>query len=166
MAYESRFNSTDILVSHLTPIICNLTDETIKSKYIGFLAVSAVTVYELSIKDIFIEFSKKKNPVFGFFINKHFNQINGRIKLDDLKNQYLKSFGEKYLNNFEKKLKIREKSILTNLRKDVRSSYSNLIICRHKYVHGDEITLTFNEVVDNYNVGKEVIHSLYEAMQR
>jgi hypothetical protein len=27
-------------------------------------------------------------------------------------------------------------------------------------------TLTFQEVLDNYEIGKEVVHALYEAMQR
>ena len=166
MAYLNRFVSTDDLVMHLQPFVTLIPDEGLKSKYAGFLAVNAVTVYELAIKDIFKEFSNKKNPVFGFFIEKYFYQINGRIVLKDLKNQHIKSFGDKYLEKFEKKLSIREKIILTTLGKDVRSSYSNLIICRHKYVHAGAPTLTFTEVIDNYNVGKEVIHSLYEAMQR
>lgn len=166
MAYLNRFVSTDDLVNHLQPIVTVLTDESLKSKYAGFLAVNAVTVYELAIKDIFKEFSTKKNSVFGFFIEKYFYQINGRIILKDLKNQHIKSFGDKYLTKFEKKLSVREKAILSTLGKDVRSSYSNLIICRHKYVHAGSPTLTFSEVVDNYNVGKEIIHSLYEAMQR
>lgn len=166
MPYLNRFISTDDLVSHLQPFVSSIPDEALKSKYAGFLAVNAVTVYELAIKDIFKEFSNKKNPVFGFFTEKYFNQINGRIILKDLKNQHIKSFGDKYLDKFEKKLIVREKVILSSIGKDVRSSYSNLIICRHKYVHAGAPTLTFSEVVDNYKVGKEVIHSLYEAMQR
>ncbi|WHZ06325.1 MAG: hypothetical protein OJF59_002833 [Cytophagales bacterium] len=166
MAYVNRFVPTDDLVSHLQPVVTGILDESLKSKYAGFLAVNAVTVYELAIKDIFKEFSNKKNSVFGFFIEKYFAQINGRIVLKDLKGQHIKSFGDKYLDKFEKKLKAREKVILRTLRKDVRSCYSNLIICRHKYVHAGTPTLSFNEVVENYDIGKEVIHSLHEAMQR
>lgn len=166
MAYSDRFVSTDDLVNHLQPVVTALADESLKSKYAGFLAVNAVTVYELAIKDIFKEFANKKNSVFGFFAEKYFAQINGRIVLKDLKGQHIKSFGDKYLEKFEKKLKTREKAVLTTLRKDVRSCYSNLIICRHKYVHAGTLTLSFNEVVENYGIGKEVIHSLYEAMQR
>jgi hypothetical protein len=166
MAYQNRFVSTDDLVTHLVSIVSILQDEPLKSKYAGFLSVNAVTVYELAIKDIFKDFSTNKNSVFGFFIEKYFKQINGRIILKDLKDQHIKSFGNKYLEKFEKKLTVRETIILNTLGKDVRSSYSNLILCRHKYVHGGLATLTFPEVVDNYMVGKEVIHSLYEAMQR
>ncbi len=166
MAYSDRFTSTDDLVNHLQPVVTELADESLKSKYAGFLAVNAVTVYELAIKDIFKEFAIKKNYVFGLFAEKYFAQINGRIVLKDLKGQHIKSFGDKYLDKFEKKLKRREKMVLTTLHKDIRSCYSNLIICRHKYVHAGTPTLSFNEVVENYGIGKEVIHSLHEAMQR
>jgi hypothetical protein len=76
----------------------------IQADYAGFLSVSGVTVFELAIKDIFIEFALKKNKVFGTFIDSHFEKINGRIKLDDLKKSHIKQFGEKYLKKFNKKL--------------------------------------------------------------
>lgn len=166
MAYQDRFITTDNLIAHLSPIVTGITDTSIKSNYAGFLSVSAVTVYELAIKDIFTEFASKKNTVFGEFIEKHFASINGRIKLDDLKGQHIKPFGTKYLEKFERKLTLRERIIFTTMRKNVRSDYSNLIICRHKYVHAGNPTLTFQEVLDNYETGKEVVHSLYETMQR
>lgn len=166
MAYQDRFIATDNLIAQLSPIVTGITDTAIKSNYAGFLSVSAVTVYELAIKDIFTEFATKKNIVFGNFIEKHFASINGRIKLDDLKGQHIKPFGTKYLDKFEKRLVQRERVVFTSTRKNVRSDYSNLIICRHKYVHAGSPTLTFQEVLDNYQTGKEIIHSLYEAMQR
>jgi hypothetical protein len=166
MSYQNRFVSTDNLIAHLNPFVNTITDAAIKANYAGFLSVSAVTVYELAIKDIFIEFAQKKNYVFGNFIEKHFSSINGRIKIDDLKGQHIKPFGTKYLDKFEVKLKSREKIIFNTSRKNVRADYSNLIICRHKYVHGGSPTLTFQEVLDSYQIGKDVIHSLYETMQR
>jgi hypothetical protein len=99
MSYNDRFQSTDDLINHLTVFVPTLPDEQIKSNYAGFLSASAVTVYELAIKDIFIEFAEKKNPLFGTFVGKYFDQINGHIKIDDVK-RYIKSFGEKYLKNF------------------------------------------------------------------
>lgn len=166
MAYQDRFSTTDNLIAHLSPIVTGITDSAIISNYAGFLSVSAVTVFELAIRDIFTEFAAKKNIVFGNFVEKHFANINGRIKLDDLKGNHIKLFGTRYLDKFEKKLVRREVIVFTSTRKNVRSDYSNLIMCRHKYVHGGNPTLTFQEVLDNYQTGKEVIHSLYEAMQR
>ena len=85
MAYNDRFRSTDKLVTHLSTIINGIIDSEIQASYAGFLSVSATTVYELAIKDIFNEFALKKNKVFGSFVENHFNRINGRIKIGDLK---------------------------------------------------------------------------------
>jgi hypothetical protein len=166
MAYQDRFAATDNLIAHLSPIVSTLSDPAIVSNYAGFLSVSAVTVYELAIKDIFTEFATKKNIAFGNFIESHFANINGRIRLEHLKGQHIKSFGEKYLDKFEKKLKTREQFVFTTSRKNVRSDYSNLVLCRHEYVHAGNPTLSFQEVLDYYQTGKEIIHSLHEAMQR
>lgn len=166
MSYISRFTSTDNLILHLDPYILSLTDYAIKANYAGFLSVSAVTVFELSIKEIFCDFASKKNIVFGSFVDKHFNQINGKIKLDDLKNTHIKAFGSKYFEKFETKLKIKEREVFRTYGKNLRSEYTNLIICRHKFVHVGSPTLTYEEVVQGYRLGKEVINSLYEAMKR
>jgi len=166
MAYQDRFTATDNLIAHLTPIVTVIPDAATKSNYAGFLSVSAVTVFELAIKDIFIEFANQKHLVFGGFIEKHFANLNGRIKLDDLKGQHIKSFGTKYLDKFEIKLRAREEAIFLATRKNLRSDYSNIILCRHKYVHAGYPTLTFEEVLSNYQTGKDVIYSLDEAMRR
>jgi len=166
MSYQDRFIATDGLIAHLKPFVNTITDTAIIANYAGFLSVSAVTVYELAIKDIFIEFAAKKNKVFGDFVDIHFSRINGQIKLQDLKNVHVKHFGEKYFTKFEANLKKRETIVLSTTRKDMRSSYSNLILCRHAYVHKGFPTLTFKEVLDNYAIGKDVIHSLSDAMKR
>jgi hypothetical protein len=69
----------------LVAFVPTLANKQMKSKYAGFLSASTVTVCELAIKDIFVEFAEKKNPVFGTFVEKYFNQINGRIRIDDVK---------------------------------------------------------------------------------
>lgn len=166
MSYQNRFVATDNLIAHLNPFVNSITDAAIKSDYAGFLSVSAVTVYELAIKDIFIDFAQKKNIVFGSSVEKHFAAINGKIKIEDLKGQHIKLFGMKYLDKFDAKLKMHEQIIFNLTRKNIRADYSNLIICRHKYVHGGTPTLTYQEVLDSYQVGKEVVHSLFEAMKR
>jgi hypothetical protein len=166
MSYNNRFLATDDLITHLTSIVTTITDTAIKANYAGFLSVSAVTVYELAIKDIFIEFASNKNKVFGYFIDRYFSRINGKITICDLKDKYIKHFGQKYFDNFEAKLKKRETIIFNTTHKELRTSYSNLILCRHEYVHRGTPTLTFEEVLDNYNIGKNVVHSLYDAMKR
>lgn len=166
MPYHNRFVATDDLIAHLNPIVNTITDAAIKANYAGFLSVSAVTVYELAIKDIFSEFATNKNKVFGNFVDRYFSRINGKIMIGDLKDTHINRFGEKYYKKFEANLKKRETIVFNTTRKNIRSSYSNLILCRHNYVHKGSPTLTFEEVLENYAIGKDVIHSLYDAMKR
>ena len=166
MAYANRFINTDNLIIHLSSILNPTTNPAISSNYIGFLSVSAVTVYELAIKDIFKDFAIKKNKSFGFFVDSHFEKINGRIKLDNLKNEHISAFGEKYLTRFKKSLDLREKNSITLRLGSIKAAYGNLITCRHSFVHEGITTLSLNEVINNYTLGKEVIHSLNLAMVR
>lgn len=166
MSYLDRFVATDNLIAHLSPIVSAIADASIKANYAGFISVNAVTVYELAIKDLFCDFARKKNPVFCVFVEKHFKRINGKVGIDDLKGQHIVLFGDKYLKKFETKLKNREQIVFVRDRKNVRTNYSNLILCRHKYVHGGTPTLSFEEVIDYYNTGKEIIYSIEEAMKR
>jgi uncharacterized membrane protein YheB (UPF0754 family) len=166
MPYTDRFIPTDNLITNLSPYLSTITDTSVLASYAGFLSVSSVTVYELAIKDILEDFAHKKNKVFGHFIEKHLSRINGRIKLDTLKNDQVKTFGIKYLNKFNNSVTRKESAILVSHGKSLTSEYGNLIICRHKFVHEGSPTLTIAEVVNSYNLGKEIIHSLFETMRR
>lgn len=166
MSYTDRFIATDNLISHLNTIVGTIADPAIQANYAGFLSVSSVTVYELAIKDIFNEFASKKNKVFGNFIERYFEKLNGRIKIDDLKGIHIKRFGDKYLRKFNTKLQLKENNVFATSRISITNAYTNLIMCRHKYVHNGSPTLTINEVIAYYNSGKEVIHCLDDAMKR
>ncbi|MDB4924457.1 HEPN domain-containing protein [Mucilaginibacter sp.] len=166
MAYSDRFISTDNLIINLTPYLSTITDSAILASYAGFLSVSSITVYELAIKDIFSDFATRKHLVFGHFVEKYLSRINGQIKLGDLKGNQIKVFGGKYLQKFETSVNSKEALYLLSHGKSLKSSYDNLIICRHVFVHRGNPTLTINEVVDNYHIGKEIIHSLFDSMKR
>ena len=165
MRYSDFYKSTDELIAHLQPLISSY-DESTKTKYTGFLAVSAVTVYELAIKDVFVNFAKKKNRAFGSYVEHAFKRINGRIRINNL-TDYAKQFGIKYSNKFKKNID-KEDLIIIKLRRgyDLKNSYDNLLQCRHDFVHKNQVQLTFDNVVDYYIVGKTVIDCLYKAMQR
>lgn len=165
MPYTDKFIPTDNLVAHLTPLVPTIVDPAITSAYTGFLAVSAVTVYELAIKDIFNDFSKKKHKVFGEFTEKYFLKINGRIKLDSLRD-HIKLFGSKYLTKFDNLLNTKQAATLAASHVSIRDNYNNLITCRHEFVHAGNPTLTIVEVIDCYTTGKEVLHILNNAMRR
>lgn len=166
MPYVDRFRATDELLLHLVTVIPTITNPALVANYAGFLSVSAVTVYELAVKDIFIEFSAKKHNTFGVFTGTHFNRINGRIKLKDLKDEHIKAFGEKYLLKFNSALDTKERVILASGGESVKASYTNLIVCRHTYVHQGYPTLSFQEVQRFFQNGKIVLECLFDAMKR
>ena len=166
MPYTDRFISTDNLITNLSPNIATITNTAILASYAGFLSVSSITVYELAIKDIFSDFASKKHLVFGHFVEKYLSRINGRIQINDLKSNQVKAFGNKYFQKFETSINRKEAAFLTSHGRSMKASYGNLITCRHEFVHQGNPTLSVAEVIDNYNLGKEVIHSLFDSMKR
>lgn len=163
MAYTDRFNDVDSLISGLNNIIPNLP-EAIQPKIAGFLAVNAVTAYELAIKEIINDFATAKHIVFGDFIRSYHSRLNGNIKLQSLKEE-LKKFGGSYKDDFENTLCLKEVQVRNTMNQDLRSSYHNLLECRHQFVHSSRITLTIQECINNYSVGKNVIDALYDVMK-
>ncbi len=168
MSYVSCFKHADDVVNHLNAIVPTLTDPLLQAKYAGFVAVAAVTVYELAIKNVFIEFGTKKHKVLGTFTESHFERINGRIRVQVIKDDYIKRFGERYKKRFEKNLEKTSKEYLLKNRRDIESSYGNLITWRNDFAHEGKVstTATYSEVVQSYEDGKEIIHCLAETMTR
>ena len=166
MAYADKFTATDALIAHLNTVMPSITDPAIKANYAGFLSVSAVTVFELAIKEIIIDFATKKNLTFGYYIDGKYQRINGRIKLGDLRDEHISPFGLKYLLKFKKLSEEKEKSFFKSSRVSIKSSYANLITCRHQYVHEGNPTLTFEEVSKSYQSGKLIIECLFDSLRR
>lgn len=165
MPYRNRFGAVDLLIKQLLPFDQPGTDQMVLSSMAGIIAVEAVTAYELAIKDIFEEFAKKKNKVFGVFVKASYERINGRIKYNDIK-QSVKQFGDKYKNRLVAKMTLKTKEVLRKKGVDLVSKYDNLIEGRHQFVHKGGLTLTLSEAVDNYEIGKYLIAVLDETMKR
>ncbi len=168
MAYQVHFKLADDMISHLNSVIGGFTDPFVTSRYVGFVAVAAVTVYELAIKEIFCEFAQNKHKVFGNFVDKHFDRINGRIKLDIIRRDYLPRFGNKYLQRFEKKIKKADERSIRAREGSIQTAYGNIIIWRNKFAHEGKIpsTPTYLDVTKAYDTGKAVIDCLAETMRR
>ena len=168
MPYRAHFKHADDIIAHLNVAMPTITDPILKIKYIGFVTVAAVTVYELAIKHVFIAFAKKKHKVLGNFTEKFFRRINGRIKYDVIYKDYISKFGEKYQKRFTKNIDSVTRQYLSIHRRDIKSAYSNLIIWRNDFAHEGKLntTATYSEVVQAYEDGKEVIHCLNAAMIR
>lgn len=166
MPYADRFTATDNLITHLQPIIGPINDAAILANYAGFLSVSAITVYELAIKDIFTEFAQRKHSVFGNFTEKHFARISGHIFIRDITGKHIELFGSKYRTKFSSLLTSQELLELAASGTSITNSYGNLVQCRHDFVHKGVPTLTVNEVMSTYEHGKKVLHCLDGAMRR
>ncbi len=148
------------------PIAQQGTDPLVLSAMAGIVAVEAVTAYELAIKDIFEEFSHKKNKVFGCFVKSSLSRLNGRIKYQEIKDNIVKAFGEKYLRRFVIKKDQKTTIVLASEHVDLVQTYDNLVLGRHQFVHAGILTMTLQEAIRNYYIGKELIAALYETMKR
>ena len=168
MSYTDNFSHADDLVAHLNTVVPSIGDPMLEAKYVGFLSVAAVTVYELAVKEIFVEFARKKHKVLGTFAESYFDRINGRIKVKVIKDDYIQRFGPKYQTRFQRRMEKRATDFLRSERRDIRSAYANLITWRNDFAHEGKLntTATYAEVVQAYEDGKEVIHTLAGVMNR
>lgn len=166
MPYLNRFIQSDNIFMHLSSNLTSIKGTPYEPAYAGFLSVSAVTVYELAIKDIFIEFAEKKNKHFGIYVKSHFDRINGKIKLKELYDNHIIKFGDKYVDKFKDFNSLKETSLMNSHKKSLKSAYNDLITCRHEFVHNGSPTLSIDEVIFNYDFCKDLIHCLAQAMKR
>jgi hypothetical protein len=168
MPYANQFAHADAVMADLTRFVPTLVDPQLRQKYIGFAAVAAVTVYELAIKDIFVEFAATKHQVFEEFVKNSFSRLNGKIKPSMIKDEYVPQFGPKYAEKYKKVLKSGHTAYLRQHRRDFLNSYNNLVTWRHNFVHLGQLptTVTFPEVLQAYNDGKQLIHCLSACMRR
>lgn len=168
MTYSTHFTLADNCIGHLNGVVPGIADPLLRSQYVGFASVVAVTVFELAIKQILTDFAQRKHRVFGAFVEAHFERLNGRIKLKDLRGEHIPRFGEKYVKKFDALLDAEERRILLALRKSMKSSYGNLITWRHEFAHQGRVPMnaTYAEVCDSYSLGKILIDCLSKAMVR
>jgi hypothetical protein len=84
-----------------------------------------------------------------------------------LHEEYVFSFGDKYVRRFKKIVAKREKEFIAQ-RKSILTSYDNIITWRNLFAHEGQIptNATYAEAVDAYEMGKEVIECLARSMKR
>lgn len=168
MAYVDRFALVEDYLAHLDETMGAISDPFLQSRYLGFVVISSVTAYELAIKDIFYAFADKKHVVLGEFTRAKFDQLNGRIKLDNLRKEHVGMFGRKYADKFKKIVDEKDLQLLRDGSGSIKASYGNIISWRHTFVHQGTApnTTNYDEVKRAYTSGKEVIHCLNSAMVR
>lgn len=143
-------------------------DPILVGQYAGFAAVSAVTVYELAIKNIFFDFALAKHKVLAVFTEAYFERISGRIGLKVLRDDYVPRFGDRYARRFQKSLDADDLKELRASGVSIKSSYGNLIAWRNEFAHEGRVptNATFAEVQQAYQYGKLVIDCLARCMVR
>jgi hypothetical protein len=168
VAYSSHYLLVDDLILHLDQVVSNTADPFLASRYTGFVAVATVTVIELCVKEIFIEFAKLKHPAFGRFVAGFFDRINGRIRIANLKKDYVGKFGDRYLERFSKRLEELDIVSLRSRGVSVKQAYENLITWRNDFAHEGRLptNATYAEVKQGYACAKEIIGCLAGAMVR
>ncbi len=162
------FSQSDLILGHLDGLIGGVADDFIKSRYTGFVAVSAVTTFENNIRSKLVDFCTKKHKVFGSFSEAMFEKTNARIKLDNLRDDYLRRFGDRYLKRFNVKLNDIEQEKLVTGFGSVKGSYSNLVKWRHDFVHEGILPAYagYNEARAAYENGKLVVAAFFESLNR
>lgn len=165
MPYADNYRHADDIVQHLNGIVPVLNDALLQAKYTGFVTVAAVTVYEMAVKDLFIEFARNQNAVFGTFAESIFERINGRIRLEDLRT-YACRFGKTHEDDFAARLAEASSDHLAVHKRDLRANYNNLILWRHDFAHAGRINAaaTYPEACQAYEDGKLVIKCLAKSM--
>jgi len=168
LAVAPDFNQPDLILSHLDGLVGSVTDDFIKSRYTGFVAVTAVTAYEVNIRTKLIDFCTTKHKVFGAFSEAIFEKTNARVKLDQLRDDFLVKFGEKYLKRFKKKLDALELASLKAGTGSVKNSYQNLVQWRHDFVHDGKLPdyANYADARQAYDTGKVVISAFFESLNR
>ena len=167
LGYERHYALVDDYIDHTDGYVQSITDAFIKTRFTGFLSVNAVTVYELCIKEIFVEFAVRKHAVFGQYVTNKFSRLNGRIKVSDLVDM-AKVFGDKYSDRLRRNLDHEEDKILKSDSASILSSYGNIIVWRHGFAHRGELpgNATYGEAKQSYLLGKNVIAVLDKSMKR
>lgn len=168
MIFKQRFTSADDFLQHTDLMMEQINDPFIQQKYIGFITISAVSVYELAIKDIIFRFSDQKHKVLGVVSRHNYERLNVRIKLNELRKDHIRQFGENYVKKFNNILDNREQNSFRAGKGSIQTAYANIISWRNIFAHTGEspTTTTYAEVKNFYNLGKEVIYSLDEALIR
>lgn len=168
MPYSDRFQLADDLIGHLDTVVVGTLDAFLRTRYVGFLCVSAVTVMELAIQDIFVEFATKKHKTFGAFCQDAYARINGRITLKDLQENHVKRFGSRYVTRFVRLLNSEEHSELSTSGRSIKASYGNLITWRHSFAHEGILppNASYSEAKQGFELGKRVLYCLDRALKR
>lgn len=130
----------------------------------GFLSVAYAAAFEECVKEIVKTFAKRQHILLHRVIEKKFDRINGKIKIEVIRDDYLQQFGEEYSAKFKKIISRIDEEELRKVGASPVSSYANIISWRHAFAHALERQTTIDEVQKAYPLAKRIVHALDEAL--
>lgn len=164
MAYGDHFRLVTDVTAHLD-LQASSIDAFLQSRYTGFFAVASAAVLELALKDIVISFAQRNHSLFGDYVAAKYERINGRIGLDDIRKDHIAPFGQSYLESFKERVTSTERYFLKRKGISIKSSYTNLLTCRHAFAHeGSTTSMTYPEVKQGFSSGKIVMWCLAKTL--
>lgn len=165
MTYTSHFRLIDDVSVHLDGAVATV-DAFTKSRYVGFYAVSATTVVELSVRTIITDFADSHNKILGCYVAEKFKRINARVSINDLEG-HLVPFGSAYRDRFRSLLERVELVGLRRKRSSIKSTYGNLLSCRHQFSHEGIIPTnsTYEEVKRGFQASKAILYCFATALK-
>ena len=168
MAYQIHFQLVDDLLPHLDATVGAITDPFVASRYSGFLALSSATVLELCVKELLIEHASAISPVFGGFVSKIYERLNGRVKIRALKEEHLQRYGARYTTHFTELLARIDRLTLRSQRHPISQSYDNVITWRHGFAHEGNVPphATYGDVRNAYIDSKLVVQCLAKTLSK
>lgn len=145
-------------------VVGKATDPWVKSRFAGLIAVAATTEFELSVKATFISFCRTTNPLFGDFVQNKFKNLRGRIKVDGIKDEFLRHLGPEYSRCFQASLDVIVRNAKDRNDPDPVENYNILIENRHLFVHQGDLILSLENVCDYYRNGLLVMEALRDSL--
>lgn len=162
--YRKHYQLVDDVTQHFDDVTQTI-DAFIESRYVGFFAVASVSVIELAYKDIIIDFAARTHPTFGTFFSAHYERLNARVNLSDIKSD-LKRLGGPFDTRFFKLLDRVQAYEIAHHSFSVRDAYASLITCRHKFSHEGNVpeNIGYSDVKNGYKAGKIVLACLAKTL--
>jgi RiboL-PSP-HEPN len=130
----------------------------------GFLAVAYAAAFEESVKEIFVSFAQQQHTILHKMVLTKFDRINGKIRIEVIKSEYLLPFGEQFRDAFSTELQREEKQMLITEGQSITTCYTDIINWRHAFAHALERQTTLEAVQASYSVAKKVVEILHTSL--
>lgn len=138
----SEIKEIILLINNYVPVGSPKNDS-FRAELAGLLIVSTVAIYENCIREIIIEYAEKKHPDFARYVEREYERLDSRIKLQDLF-KYASKLGDSQLvSKFKSELMKASGRVsndntinIDNLEKsEIVKLYHQVLKARHAFAH-------------------------------